>query len=182
MLLAPRAKLRILKKIDQIILKYPIGNKILDVGCGPSSYLFEKKLNPIGLDIAKSYIEKYNASGHKAFLGSSVAMSFKDKQFDSVWSFGLFHHLTDSQFEKTVSEMMRVCKKNGYIIIFDAVLPYSFLEMPLAWVIRKMDRGAFMRKENHIYKLLPNKKKWELKRYVYALVGLEMMIMIFKNN
>lgn len=180
-MLAPCARERILKKIDQIIRLYPPGNKILDVGCGPNSYLFEKGLDPIGLDITRSYVEKYKKSGHCAIFGSSDSLPFKNLSFDSVWSFGLLHHLTNSQFKKTVLEVIRVTKSNGYAAIFDAVMPKSFFRHPLAYLIRKMDRGAFMRNEEEILKLLPNVKKWKKERYVYAETGLELLILTYKK-
>jgi ubiquinone/menaquinone biosynthesis C-methylase UbiE len=151
---------------------------ILDVGCGPESWLQKVSVNPVGLDLEQSYVDAYNAAGGKAHLGSADALPFDDESFEAVWCVGVFHHVPDAVVQKSLQEALRVCKKGGYVCIMDAVLPRSGMTRPIAQLLRNMDRGQFMRKEAHLKSLFPTSVEWETNRFCYAYTGLEMLSLV----
>ncbi len=131
--------------------------KILDQGCGTGEYslLFGKKYT--GVDVDKNYIE--HAKGiypGKFIVGDAAKMPLKDKLFDVTFAVGLHHHLTDNGAKKAILESLRVTKKGGKVVIVDAMLPKSSINI-LGLVLRKMDRGGNVRKVEDTLKLLPSK-------------------------
>jgi perosamine synthetase len=168
-------------KLREVFKNVKINSSILDDGCGPSSRLWKLGYKPTGLDVSKSYVTEFNRISNKAKLGSADKLPFKNLKFDRVWSFGLLHHLEDLIAKKSIDEMIRVCKKAGQVLIFDAVLPTSFWAHPMAYIIRSLDRGSHMRKESDFDKILPNLKRWKKERYIYSKTGLELLILSYKK-
>lgn len=145
-----------------LVQKIPHNHKqVLDQGCGTGEYslLFGKRYT--GLDNNKSDIEfaqkKYPG---KYVVGSADKMPFKDQSFDTVFAVGLHHHLTDKSAQKAFQEALRVCKKNGQVLVVDAMWPKNNLNV-LGWVLRKMDRGRYVRSYHQTLKLLPQKINYE---------------------
>lgn len=100
-------------------------DKILDQGCGIGQYTFSAyKIgfqNIIGLDFSEKLLKlarknaknlKYNI---KFVKGDIRNMPFKENFFDAVISGGIVEHVPET--EKTISELSRVLKKNGYLLI-----------------------------------------------------------------
>ena len=104
-------------------------------------------LNPVGLDFTPTYIEKYCASGHQGVVGAAQALPFPSSHFQTVWSIGLLHHLSDEVAKQAVEEMSRVCRSDGWVVILDAVMPSPPWGRPIAYVLRRLDRGSFVRQE-----------------------------------
>ncbi|MGN0143713.1 MAG: class I SAM-dependent methyltransferase [Clostridium sp.] len=102
--------------------------KILDVGCGTGNVLMRlvpnKDLSLYGLDISEKMIEiaKKNL-GNKVELkvGDSEYMPWDDNYFDVIVCNASFHHYPNP--EKVLSEMKRVLKDNGTLIIGDPTAP-----------------------------------------------------------
>lgn len=108
--------------------------------------------------------------------GSAVALPFSDGSFDGVWSVGLLHHLPDDMARQAVREMVRVCCPSGYIVILDAVLPDPIWRRPLAYALRRADRGKFVRRENEFKTILPPDKCFATERFTYTYNGLEVLV------
>ena len=158
--------------------------KCLDVGCGPLSKCNEFGIYPDGIDLSKDYIEKFNQSGSgNGYVSSSEVIPFDDNTYDIVYCFALLHHLDDKALLKTVSEMIRVAKKNGKIVITDAIYPKNKWDNILAHVIRKYDRGKYVRTEDRLTQLL-NKSMvtWKTKRIIVSYTGLESLLCIYSGN
>jgi SAM-dependent methyltransferase len=145
----------------------------VDVGCGPQSWLFRVGLQPIGVDVSLSYLHEYAQRGAEAVAASAAALPLAAASCDGVWSVGLLHHLPDALAAAAVREMVRVCRPGGYVAIFDAVLPDPRWRRPLAYLIRRGDRGRFMRQEGALRALLPATTAWRCERFTYAATGLE---------
>jgi len=175
-LLAPGNQKAIMNRIGKLLTHLPPATRILDVGCGPSSWLWQAGLRPIGLDLSVAYTASYNQQGGVAVTGSAAALPFSDNTFDGVWSIALLHHLPDDLARQTVNEMLRVCRPHGYIAIFDAVLPEPAWHRPLAYALRRLDRGKFMRRENELKNLLPPRESFGLERFTYTYNGLEAVL------
>ena len=172
---APGAEMILTAKIRSHRNSLPSGEKILDVGCGPASWLWKLGEHPVGLDISFSFSVNYHRHGEPAITGSALDLPFTNGSFDGVWSVGVLHHLPDGHVRQAVGEMQRVCKPGGAVIILDAVLPSSPWRRPVAQAIRKLDRGKYMRHEDELTALLPDERQWGVCRYTYAATGLEMM-------
>ena len=162
----------------------PPSENILDVGCGPKSWLWNVGLNPVGLDLSTKNIDSFiKKSGSKGIVASADELPIENDSFDSVWCFGLFHHLPDDIAQASFKEMERVCQNGGHIIIFDAVLPISSFRRPLALLIRRADRGRYMRKEEELLDIVRDKGKIiNKKRVTYSYNGLEATIIIIQKD
>jgi SAM-dependent methyltransferase len=172
-LLAPGARARITRILAETVGGLPPQALLLDVGCGPSSWLFRLGLHPIGVDLSPAYLREYVREGRHGVAASADALPFRPGCFDGVWSIGLLHHLPDEVARKAVGEMMRVCRPEGRVVVFDAVLPEHVWRRPLAHLIRRLDRGRFMRSEPELRGLLSDSSVWRCERLTYAATGLE---------
>jgi SAM-dependent methyltransferase len=174
--LAPGAKSALTRKISELLMQLPRADRILDVGCGPSSWLWTADLHPIGFDVSPSYTRAFSHSGEPAVTGSAVALPFQEKCFDAVWTIGLLHHLSDEMATQAVIEMARVCRPGGYILIIDAVLPESAWRRPIAYALRRADRGGFVRHEKALKTILTASKRCMTERFTYTYNGLEVAV------
>ena len=170
---------KITPRIKQLLTELPPAHRILDIGCGPSSWLWRVGLYPIGLDVSFVYTTTFSHRGESAVTGSAAALPFLDESFDGVWSNGLLHHLPDDEAHRAVSEMMRICRPGGYIVIFDAVLPEPAWRRPVAQILRRLDRGRFMRTQKTLESIIFQREGWVCERITYSLTGLEGLICRF---
>lgn len=179
LLLAPGAEKKLIERLR--LLKNGLNSvgPILDVGCGPASWLSRVDIHPVGLDISYQYSVAYHRTGSPAITGSATGLPFAAGTFGSVWSIGVLHHLPDEAAKEAIREMLRVCRQGGRVIIMDAVLPKSSWTRPVAAIIRRLDRGTFMRSQDELQELLPASQRWTIKIYTYALTGLEMLECVF---
>lgn len=97
------------------------GKRILDVGCGRGRYLRvfqeqEPDAELWGLDIS-AYMLRDVPQGINTQWGSMLAMPFVDGQFDGAYAVESFEHAID--IDKAVSEICRVVKPGGRIVIID---------------------------------------------------------------
>ncbi|MEN8128588.1 MAG: methyltransferase domain-containing protein [Pseudomonadota bacterium] len=107
------------------------GQTILDVGCGPGidtieiAQLVGKTGHVIGIDKDPEMISRANAYAERISLNGYVkhrrseagALKFKSEHFDACRSERLFMHLLDP--EQALSEMIRVTKPGGWIVVVD---------------------------------------------------------------
>lgn len=95
------------------------GAMVLDVGCGTgqvANFLQEKGYKVVGIDISPLFIKQAKKSGKANFrVMDSNKIEFKDNYFDAVISAETIEHIT--QPERALSEMARVLKRNGILII-----------------------------------------------------------------
>lgn len=180
-ILGPGGESFLTSKIRELIGRLPDGAPLLDSGCGPASWLWRVQKEPIGLDFSPSYAWAYSQNGRTGVVGSASELPFASESFQGVWSIGLLHHLPDGQAAKGIQEMVRVCKKGGYVAIFDGVLPRRILEHPAAWAIRRLDRGSHFRTQEQFERLLPE-GGWRIERVCYTKTGLEGLVCTLEKN
>lgn len=146
---------------------YPEGCKI--IGTDWSSNMIEvslKKLAPIGVTIDYK-------------IEDTEKLTFKDDVFDTVVdTFGLESYVYP---EKALSEMRRVCKKNGKILILTSGMGYSkflnkLLDMKSTIVLKNY--GYFMNKD---WESLINKMNFDIEKAERKFNGTVYMYII-KNN
>lgn len=104
---------------------------VLDVACGPGlvACAFAPYAKHVtGIDITPKMIEEASAR-QKAHglanmhwqIGDSTQLPFEDEAFSVVLTRYSFHHLLDPR--AALSEMLRVCKPGGMVLVADVVQP-----------------------------------------------------------
>lgn len=179
---APGAERFLVRVLQQAVQELPMSGVLLDIGCGPSSWLGRIGFKPVGLDICHQYSIAFRNSGGPAITGSAINLPFPGQTFDAVWSIGVLHHLPDEVAQLAVGEMMRVCRKDGVVIILDAVMPIAPWLRPIAYYVRKLDRGRFMRSQQETEALLSGRNAWAVSRFTYAFNGLEMVMAVCRKQ
>ncbi|MBI5281975.1 MAG: class I SAM-dependent methyltransferase [Candidatus Solibacter usitatus] len=167
-LLAPGARRRLMEQSSACNQE---SGRRLDVGCGP-----DRLLNAVGVDIDFKRIAAYARSGWPGVVASATALPFRDGTFGGVWSCGLLHHLNDEEARQALSEMRRVGRRT---VVLDGVPPEPRWRRPVAALIRRLDRGSWLRSEARLRALAG--EAWTCRRITYSLTGLEGLVMEGSN-
>lgn len=116
------SKLYLLKDIQSIVKKYQFKGSILDIGCGqkPYKYLFKTADKYLGIDFKNYSINKdFKGEGPDLYFADNylktLSLDLADESFDNSVSFQVFEHHKDPA--KMISEMVRITKRGGYIMI-----------------------------------------------------------------
>ena len=173
-LLAPGADYYF-RKLVSVLANISDERSWLDVGCGPDSRVPIPAGGLIALDVSERYISAANREGCTGCVGGATQLPFPANHFGAVWTVGLLHHLSDTDVVSALTEMVRVCDKSGQIFVFDAVLPEPRWRRLPAYLIRRADRGRFMRTQSELERLLPKSSVWRVERHTYTHNGLEML-------
>ena len=133
------------------VVKAKIGDKIVDVGCGPAKMIeWLPSVNYIGIDVSKEYINsarvKYGDRGD--FLVGDTKSLENDERLrdaDIVLCSALLHHLSDEEAISLMHFARKALNKNGRLVTGDPCwLPnQGFISR---WVV-SMDRGKNVRTE-----------------------------------
>lgn len=118
--------------------KFINGKKVLDVACGEGygTYLLKRwgASEVTGVDISEEALsvakEKFSGEGITFVEHSAEELPFEDDLFDVVVSYETVEHLDYP--EKFLSEIKRVAKKNGTIIVSCPNDPYYYKSDPIA--------------------------------------------------
>jgi cyclopropane fatty-acyl-phospholipid synthase-like methyltransferase len=120
---------------------------VLELGCGTGLWTVTNVKRYVRTDINHSYFPANAPAGMEFRTADAADLSgFPDQSFDLVYSMGLYHHLPDAAVVSSLKESSRVVRRDGNIVVFDAILPTSRINFP-AWVLRKLDRGGWVRRE-----------------------------------
>jgi ubiquinone/menaquinone biosynthesis C-methylase UbiE len=113
------------ESIDSLLKVIKKTDKILDQGCGIGQYSFTVyKLgykNVTGMDFSPKLIKSAKENSKKLrctinFIEGDIRdMPFKEDTFDAVISAGIVEHVPET--EKTIQELRRVLKRDGYLFI-----------------------------------------------------------------
>src|SRR5882672_5153039 len=60
-------------------------SRVLDVGCGPISWLQQLKTELVGVDASPSYAQVFGSAGQQAIVGTADFLPLRDGLFDEVW-------------------------------------------------------------------------------------------------
>lgn len=163
---------------------------VLDVGCGPRPTMPVDGARLVGVDINAEYVRVYARAGSGAIPGrsdckrvgvvaSAERLPFRADAFDECRCFGLFHHLPAEVAQAATREMVRCVKPGGLVSIIDNVWPRSAWLRPAAWLIRRLDRGEWVRSEAELSGLVSGAVagRFSEERITYTLNGLELLLL-----
>ncbi len=126
--------------VTQQIKKLPI-NKILDCGCGTGKNLSKFKslgFEVDGFDISEEALKICN---NKKLLhvkkGSVTQIPFKNSEYDLITCFDLLSAIKKDDLETAFSEFARVLKKDGFIIINEAAIPWAVSKHFKEWDLKQ---------------------------------------------
>ena len=133
--------------LKDILSKFDARSKVLDIGCGGGSTITTFKEvgfdNIIGIDFAEESLERCEKLGlainKNVFLMDAAHTRFLDKQFDIVFSEGLWEHFTDPR--PHIAEAARLAKTYLIVIQPDHFSFFGFL-MHLGWSLFSKDKGG----------------------------------------
>jgi ubiquinone/menaquinone biosynthesis C-methylase UbiE len=129
-------------------------DSVLELGCGTGHWSVTHCRNYIRTDINDSYFPPPAESDAVYRKADATDLSeFRDDSFELVYSMGLYHHLPEEAVIASLQESARVLHPGGRIVVGDAILPKVW-RRPLAWLVRKLDRGQWVRYQDHTTALL----------------------------
>lgn len=104
---------------DKIVLKKYMSTckNILDVGCGVGRFIQHNPKRITGIDHNTKSIGECKKKGYRAVVGGVTKFPFKDSSFDGVHCAHVIEHLMPEDAYKMLSEMNRVLKKGGVLVI-----------------------------------------------------------------
>lgn len=104
--------------IDDYVYSKPINSKILDIGCGNGRNMEYKNYQFSGVDNCNIFIKICQDKNLNVYLADMTNLPFEDNTFDYIISIASFHHLyTNERRVQALSEMKRVLKKDGEILL-----------------------------------------------------------------
>jgi SAM-dependent methyltransferase len=122
--------------------------RVLDLGCGVGASLehLPASVSYVGVDISQSYIDAARARFDRGTFISSDILTVDlaaYAPFDLAISFGVLHHLDDSQARGLVQVARRFVRPGGSLVTID---PCRVDGQPLvAKILIDNDRGQFIR-------------------------------------
>lgn len=121
-------------EIWEIIARYlqkeiPLNSAVLDLGAGRCNFINNiKAREKHALDVF-SEIKKHADSDVITHVQSSASMkNLKSGYFDVVFASNLFEHLTREDVKKTLTEVRRILKQGGKLIIVQPNFKYAYKE------------------------------------------------------
>jgi SAM-dependent methyltransferase len=102
----------------------PLGGLVLDVGCGTGQLgaaIASEGFDVFGVDLAASMLDKARQRGLVGtYAATTSLLPFVDDTFDLALTVATLHHLeTPARVAATVSEMGRVVKRGGFVVLWD---------------------------------------------------------------
>jgi SAM-dependent methyltransferase len=114
-----------LRKRLAFILEHCPGGVALDVGCGTgllAARLAGAGYRTVAVDPSEGMLEVLRARSPEveAVNASGGSLPFADASFDLVLTVATLHHIADAQaVRRTLSEMVRVAKPGGHVLVWD---------------------------------------------------------------
>lgn len=107
------------KRLTLAIANPQKGEKMLDVGIGTGFFALEflkRGAEITGIDVSPNMLDVARRKGfNNVALGDAVALDFADETFDLIVSITALEFIREPR--KAVSEMARVCKKGGRVVV-----------------------------------------------------------------
>jgi SAM-dependent methyltransferase len=112
------------KRTGLIKALLPLGGLVLDVGCGTgqlAAAIAAQGFDIFGVDLSASMVARARERGLAGtYAGITTALPFAEGSFDLALTVATLHHLeTPERVAATVSEMGRVVKSGGFVVLWD---------------------------------------------------------------
>jgi SAM-dependent methyltransferase len=102
----------------QVAVRFLEGSKyVIDVACGTGTFLDIGDFNTIGIDFNEENILFCQGKGLKAQLGNALDIPFPDNTFDGSHCSHLLQVFSPNDAVRVISELSRVTKPGGKIVI-----------------------------------------------------------------
>lgn len=125
-------------------------SKVIEVGSGTGQTLslFSNRHNTTGFDISKNALLLSRLNCDNPVMGNLLKMPFKDECFDFVYNSGVIEHFKEPLNIQAVSEMGRITKKGGHVLI---IVPNTTCPWYRIWkyLSLKMKRFEFGYEEDY---------------------------------
>jgi SAM-dependent methyltransferase len=132
--------------------------RTLDLGCGTGYFapLFDPRAY-VGVDYAERFVAHARRShpGYRFFRGDARRLGFAAAAFDEALVLGLLHHLDDDAAGQVASELQRVVRPGGRVLVMEdarhdgATLDHEHRHGALShlgvWLFQWADVGAHIR-------------------------------------
>tara|TARA_E500000178_G_scaffold335607_1_gene372677 strand:+ start:4114 stop:4743 length:630 start_codon:yes stop_codon:yes gene_type:complete len=107
-------------KIQDFINSLNTNSKIYDIGCGNGRNMnLRTDCEFIGCDNNLELLSQAKNKNLECFYGDNLALPFEDECADAVISIAVIHHFSTKERRiKALSEVFRILKKDGYILIY----------------------------------------------------------------
>lgn len=105
--------------VENFLDNIPQNSIIGDIGCGNGkNMLYRKDCTNIGCDFSENLVKICLEKNLQVISGDILNIPFKDNMFDFTICIAVIHHLsTNEKRKKAISELLRVTKPNGKILI-----------------------------------------------------------------
>jgi len=139
-------------KIASELLGYARGKSILEIGCGPGTwvpYLPEPK-SYLGLDWNEKHIataqDRYGSENIQFAVADVSGLDRSFRGYDVVLGVGILHHLDDSEARIVLHKSAAVLSPGGIYIGLEPV--YHSRQNPIAKMLKMLDSGRNIRRED----------------------------------
>ncbi len=107
-------------KIKDFINSLNTNSKIYDIGCGNGRNMnLRDDCDFIGCDNNQELLSQAKNKKLECFYGDNLDLPFEDECADAVISIAVIHHFSTKERRiKALSEIFRILKKGGYILIY----------------------------------------------------------------
>ena len=127
--------------VEEFLGNVPKNTIIGDIGCGNGkNMIYRKDCHNYGCDFSKELVKICIGRNLNVINGDILDIPYKDNMFDYTICIAVIHHLsTPEKRKKAISELQRVTKKHGTILI-------------LVWALEQEDdsRRKFHKQENFV--------------------------------
>lgn len=129
---------------------------ILDCGCGTGVFAecFPRE-SYVGIDISPSYIARAQLQhhSHRFRVMDATALQFPSASFEAVIVSGVLHHMDATMAQRVLSEIARVLKPAGKLLLWEDVPTRSSLNV-IGRVVHQLDVGDHIRPAGEYARLL----------------------------
>jgi|TARA_Y100000389_G_scaffold201327_1_gene243765 SAM-dependent methyltransferase len=157
--------------VENFLDNIPQNSIIGDIGCGNGkNMLYRKDCTNIGCDFSENLVKICLEKNLQVISGDILNIPFKDNNFDFTICIAVIHHLsTNEKRKKAISELLRVTKSNGKILILvwaleqepDSRRKFTEQDNMVDWKDKKGNllgkRYYYVFKQNELESLIPDK-------------------------
>jgi ubiquinone/menaquinone biosynthesis C-methylase UbiE len=123
----------------------PENATVLEAGCGTGQTLslFSNRHTTLGLDLSPHALTIAKNNSETAILGTIFHIPLKDESCDLVYNSGVIEHFREPHNVDAVSEMVRVTKRGGFMVIIvpNSLCPWYRLGKAVALLMKNFEFG-----------------------------------------